>query len=75
MILSKIFEILRINSIKSKLYRFVKKYNLTLVDIIIDENLSNRLYNSNSHIGKRINLFEARDLLEPNLNNIFRSKL
>ena len=70
MILHKILHFLRINTIKQKMNQFMKTYNLTYSDIIITENLSQRLYGDSSHTGETINLLELRDLLEPNMTPV-----
>jgi hypothetical protein len=63
----------RLKKIINDIDTYLRKYtNLTLTTMIIDENLSINLYGNKNHIGEEIDLFELKDLIEP---NIFRSRL
>lgn len=63
----------RLKKIINEIDTYLRKYtNLTFTTITIDDNLSIKLYGNHDHIGDDINLFELKDLIEP---NIFRSRL
>ena len=71
--LGKLLEFINLNmkvtfkDIKLKVDKLLKDNNMKYTDVIIDERLSNTLYGNNSRVGKTIDFFLLRDLLEPNL--------
>tara|TARA_B100000035_G_C20521994_1_gene345857 strand:- start:203 stop:406 length:204 start_codon:yes stop_codon:yes gene_type:complete len=57
-----------------KIRNFIKIEN-NLKPHIINKELSLFLYNNYDHVGEEIDVFELKDLLEPNICRLFHSRM